>query len=50
MLRTSLNVLKDEFFLVCNMLPESMFLCELQFYFAFMPWVVVTVCCMFIGV
>jgi len=38
------------FFLMCNMLPDSMFLCALQLDFACMPRVVVTVCCMFIGV
>jgi len=31
------------------MLLDGMFLCELQLYFACMPCVAVTVCCMFIG-
>jgi hypothetical protein len=35
---------------MCNMLPDSMFLCKLQLYFACMPCVVLTECCMFIGV
>jgi hypothetical protein len=38
------------FFLMCNMLPDSMFLCDLQLYVACMPCVFVTVYCMFIGV